>query len=165
MTFPMTLDTTHRAVTGVISGIFVVALCVVPLSPTPAKGALLVVIAGAALLSFAFAPLALEVTDTEVRVLRRLAPPVHLALTTIRGVADGPAAGAGPGLGIRVFGNGGFFGTYGLYWKKGLGTYQRYGTKLGDSMMLTRTAGLPIVVTPDDGAGFRTAVLAKLPKS
>jgi hypothetical protein len=137
---------------------------VVPVSPSPAKGALLVVIAGAALLSFAFAPLALEVTDSEIRVLRRLAPPVHLPLATVRGVSEGPAQGAGPGLGIRVFGNGGFFGTYGLYWRKGFGVYQRYGTRLDSSMMLTRTAGLPIVVTPDDGASFRNAVLSKLPK-
>jgi hypothetical protein len=165
MTFSMTLDTTHRALTGIVLGIFVVALCVIPFAPAPGKVALMVVIVGAALLSFAFAPLALELTDTEIRVLRRLAPPVHLPLATVRGIGEGPHSGSGPGLGFRVFGNGGFFGTYGLYWKKGLGIYRRYGTRLDASMLITRTAGWPIVVTPDDGALFRNAVLAKLPKS
>jgi hypothetical protein len=155
-TFAMTLDSLHRTVTGVVVAILLGAIAVISFTPVPAKGAVLVLLACVVVISFAFAPCALEVTGTEVRVLRRLAPPVHLPFATLRSVEPSAARG------LRVFGSGGFFGSFGLYWQKGLGTYRRYATRLGPSMLLTRTAGLPIVVTPDDGAGFRNAVLAKL---
>jgi Bacterial PH domain len=158
-TFAMTLDSLHRAVTGVVVAMLIGAAALVSFSPAPAKGAVLVILVCVTVLSFAFAPCGLEVAETEIRVLRRLAPPVQLPLSTISGVV--PAAGRG----MRVFGSGGFFGSYGLYWQKGLGVYQRYSTRLEPAMMLTRTAGRPIVVTPDEAAAFRNAVLARLPKA
>ncbi len=156
MTFTMTLDTMHRAVTGVVVLVLVGALALISFTPAPAKGAIVVLLVCVVMISFAYAPCALEVTDTEVRVLRRLAPPLRLPFSTIVAVVPGSFRG------LRLFGSGGFFGSFGFYWQKGLGTYRRYATKLEPAVLLTRTAGLPIVVTPDDGVSFRNAVLAKL---
>ncbi len=156
MVFRMTLDGLHRAVTAAVILLVLAGMTVVSANAPPGRWAVVVLLAGVVFLAFAFAPCAVEIAGAELRVVRRLAPAVHVPLDTIRGVE------AGPGLSLRLFGVGGLFGSYGLYRAKGVGTYRRYATRAGASVLLTRTSGMPIAVTPDDAAGFARELRARL---
>ena len=59
---------------------------------------------------------------------------------------------------VRLFGIGGFFGTFGLMWSRPLGRFRAYATRSTPSLLLRRHRALPLLVTPDD----REALLAAL---
>lgn len=159
MTFPMTLDGFHRTLTAAVVAVVAAGVAVVFASALPAAPAFALLLAGAVFLAWAFAPTALELDDHELRVVRHLAPPVRVPLASLRALSRG-----GPAFSWRLFGVGGLFGSYGLYHARGLGTYRRYATHVGESLLLERTRGLPIAVTPDDEAGFECEVRARLPR-
>jgi len=132
-------------------------VAVVSANAPPGRWALVVLLAGVVVLAWAFSPCALEVEGQELRILRRLAPPVRVPLDTVR--ALGPA----PEFSLRLLGFGGLFGSFGLYRAKGVGTYRRYATRASGAVLLERTKGIPIAVTPDDPAGFARALKGRLP--
>lgn len=51
---------------------------------------------------------------------------------------------------IRVFGIGGLFGYYGLYWSKETGTVRMYGRNRRNPILLVLRDGKKIVIMPDD---------------
>jgi hypothetical protein len=72
---------------------------------------------------------------------------------------------AGPDLrrtvALRLFGVGGFFGTYGLLWIRGLGRLRGYMTRIDGSLLIRRHGALPVLVTPDDPAALLRALRAR----
>lgn len=58
---------------------------------------------------------------------------------------------------LRTFGNGGLFGFVGWFRNEILGNYRAFATD-GDRIVVVRSEGTPIVVTPEDPEGFVRAV-------
>jgi len=94
-----------------------------------------------------------ELSDTELIIVRPYKS-LHIPLKTIAGVMKLEKADI---LGtIRTFGNGGFFGYTGYYWKKSLGTMIFYLTQRKNLILIEtlaktgKTTGGKIVISPDD---------------
>jgi hypothetical protein len=94
-----------------------------------------------------------ELSDTELIIVRPYKS-VHIPLNTISGIIKLEKTDL---LGtIRTFGNGGFFGYTGYYWKKSLGTMIFYLTQRKNLILIETIAktgkakGGKIVISPDD---------------
>jgi hypothetical protein len=155
--FPMSLDRANRVLTVVLAGLLAgvvavqVALCTGPVAWVPwLTTALLLLFLGPA---FALAPHAVEVDGDEVRVCRRLWRPLRIPRRAIVRVDAGPAITQANA--VRVCGTGPFFGSFGLLYVIGFGRVRGYVTRGGSSVVLHRAGGvLPVLLTPDDPAGF-----------
>jgi hypothetical protein len=117
--------------------------------------AIVVVLALALLLSWAMAPRELVVQDGELRIERRAWPALVVRLDEVQSASPLDSLGGGV---IRVFGVGGFFGSYGLFRSNALGRFRLYATHRGQAVLVRRVDGLPIVLTPDDVAGTIDAI-------
>src|SRR5438046_115194 len=63
---------------------------------------------------------------------------------------------------LRLWGTGGWFGSYGLFWKPGTGLVRLYATKTTQGVHLERSHGLPLLVTPDDPEALTTLLRQSL---
>jgi hypothetical protein len=155
---PMRLDRINRVLTVVVCAIVVAALAA--LLKAPGLGAARAVLIAFPLvvlaLAWAMSPSALVVEAGELRVERRAWRPLRVPLASIADASllDGIGRNS-----IRVFGVGGFFGSYGLFWNKVLGRFRLYATRTGQAIVVRRTGdAIPIVLTPDDVAGAVRAI-------
>jgi hypothetical protein len=106
--------------------------------------------------AWALSPCEFVVDGRELRVLRRAGNPVRVPLDSVTAVASFDAIGPGT---VRIFGVGGFFGSYGVFWNRALGRFRAYATHRGPALIVRRTNALsPIVITPDDISGAVAAV-------
>jgi hypothetical protein len=174
--FPMSLSTGVKAITGLL----VVLLLAVPLlvwgflpgiaigGPRgPAGpgiqlatrlGTLLAPLL--ALACWALSPRAVELEGGELKVLRRAWPAAAYRLSEVEQVGllpPGWLSGA-----LRTFGNGGLFGYYGWFYKKG--AFRLFATR-SDRLVEARIGGKRVVFTPDDPARLVEAVLAAAPRA
>jgi hypothetical protein len=156
---PMTLDRMHRTLTLIVGT--ACALAVVATMSARARtgiagfagiGVILVLVL---LLAWAMSPRELIVDASELRVVRRAWAPVRVPLSAVLDATPLDRFGGGA---IRLFGVGGFFGSYGLFTSAGLGRFHLYSTRRGQAMIVRRHDGLPIVLTPDDVAGTIGAI-------
>jgi hypothetical protein len=158
---PMTLDRMHRTLTVVVSGACALAaaasLKAIARTGSGAFGGIGIVVVLAVVLVFAWAmsPRELVVDAGELRVIRRAWPPVRVPLRAVASASPLDRFGGGA---IRLFGVGGFFGSYGLFTSKGLGRFHLYSTRRGQAMIVRRRDGIPLVLTPDDVAGAIRAI-------
>ena len=147
--FPMTLDRAHRLLTVValalVAGSFAVMLTAVGPIMLPVLAFVVLALA----VSWAMAPCALAVEGDELRVVRRAWPALRVPLANVTSAE--PVALSGRTL--RIAGVGGFFGSYGLFTNGQLGRFRLYATRRQGGMIVRRTSGLPIVITPDDIPG------------
>jgi hypothetical protein len=155
---PMSLDRTHRTLTIAVGAI--VAASFVALSAGPQLGlfrnTMVGLLALVLLVCWAMSPRALVVESGELRIERRAWRPVRIPLAAVASAA--PLEGVGLGT-IRVFGVGGFFGSYGLFYNTVLGRFRMYATRRGQAMIVRRKADeLPLVITPDDVQGSIRAI-------
>lgn len=96
-------------------------------------------------------PKGIELSESEIRIVRRLAPALRIPLSNVVGVQEGPAEIRPP---LSMGG-----GTY----AKGVGRLRYLGTGARPGVLILRLRGLPVVVTPVDPAGFLREVWARLP--
>jgi hypothetical protein len=153
----MTLDRANRTLTAVVAGI-VVAVVVVLATRAVVTIAVFACVPGLLALAVAWAmsPREVLVDGDELRVARRAWPPVRVPLAAITEVLTVPGVGA---WAIRLFGVGGFFGSYGLFSSVALGRFRLYATRRGPAVMIRRKDDkLPIVITPDDVPGTIEAI-------
>jgi hypothetical protein len=54
------------------------------------------------------------------------------------------------GFNMRVFGSGGFFGVYGLFYNKKIGYYWAYATRTDCTVLIHRKHGWPLMLSPDE---------------
>lgn len=96
--------------------------------------------------AYRYAPGEYRITN-EALEIHRPAGPVRLPLASIHEVE---ARDDWLGLEMKVppGGNSGLFGIYGRFYSKSLGAYDMYGTRARGAVLL-RTAGGPVIVTPD----------------
>jgi hypothetical protein len=146
---PMTLDRTHRVLTAVVlvilAGVFAALATTVGQIGAPIIGFVTVALA----ISWAMSPRKLVIADSELRVERRAWPALRVPLSSV--TTAEPVALSGRTL--RLVGVGGFFGSYGLFTNGQLGRFRLYATRRQNAMIVRRSSGLPIVITPDDIAG------------
>ncbi len=62
---------------------------------------------------------------------------------------------------MRTFGNGGLFGYTGLYYKKGIGSMTWYCTQRQNYILIEKTNGKKLVITPDEPDAFMQEIAAK----
>lgn len=152
----MTLDRRQRMMTGVVGLIIVVVSGVVLVTGAHVGFGVLAVLGVVLALSWAMSPRALVVDGGELRVERRAWRPLRIPLASV--VSASPLDRLGRGT-LRVFGVGGFFGSYGLFSNGDLGRFRLYATRAGQAVIVRRTGSeLPIVLTPDDVAGTIGAI-------
>jgi hypothetical protein len=155
MTFRMTLDRCQRTLTLLV----LVSVLLTGLTVLVATHRILLVLAtfaaalGSLAIVAAYAPAGVELAGRELRVLRRRAPPVRLSVDEVVTVEDGP-----PCADLRLFGAGGFLGSFGLFWTLGFGKHWLYATRRGPALALRRRHGLPLVLVVDDSSGLRRAL-------
>jgi hypothetical protein len=154
----MSLDRTHRTLTITVTALGIGSF--VALSASPQLGlfrnTMIGLLAAVLLVCWAMSPRALVVDSGELRVERRAWRPLRVPLASVSSAA--PVDGVGLGT-IRVFGVGGFFGSYGLFYNTVLGRFRMYATRRGQAVIVRRTGdALPLVLTPDDVAGSLRAL-------
>jgi hypothetical protein len=104
-------------------------------------------------------PCALVVDANEVRIVRRAWPPRRIARASVDTAAPIGSLGSFP---LRLFGVGGFFGSYGLFSSGALGRFRLYSTRSGEAVIVRLNDGsLPVVVTPDDVAATVRALVRR----
>ncbi len=111
-----------------------------------------------ALASWAWAPRGLEIDGGELRILRRAWRAAAIPLSEVETVTRLPdrwLLGA-----VRTFGNGGLFGFYGWYFKKG--PFRLYATRWRGPVEIV-AAGRRVVVSPDEPDRFVEGLLALAP--
>jgi hypothetical protein len=156
----MTLDRANRILTFVVSAVVLFAAVWV-LAARPRFGGLPLALTGAVLLcAWAMSPRALIVDAGELQIVRRAWPSLRVPLAEIATAEPLDRLGAGT---LRLFGVGGFFGSYGLFANAALGRFRLYATRRGPAVLLRRRSRqLPLVLTPDDAAGTLRALLGEL---
>lgn len=152
----MTLDGMNRAMTIAVGMLVAVAFFFVRGSGS-VPGIFGYAVAVASLtLAAAMSPCEVVVDQGEVRVVRRAWPPLCIPLTSIDTVATIDGLGWFP---LRLFGTGGFFGSFGLFRSGALGRFRLYATRSGRAVVVRRKDGdLPLVLTPDDVEGTVGAI-------
>jgi hypothetical protein len=108
---------------------------------------------GGVALAYGFAPRSYAITPDGLLQVRR-----HwFGVKTFRlETAQTVAAVFGLG-GIRIFGSGGAFGWYGLFWRKGTGRYRAYVTDRSSLVVCQGPDGL-VTISPADPEAFVAAV-------
>ncbi len=170
MTFPMTMDRTHRRITlaaivalaGVVAAIL--AGSTLPPVPLPVTRYLvptvLVLVVVPLTVAGMMAPRAVELSGSTLRIERRAWQPLVIRLVDVVAVERGPELGMFRSL--RLAGVGGFFGSYGLFWTRGIGKHRLYATRLGPSVLVRRRTAVPVVIAPDDAESLRAAIAERL---
>jgi Mn2+/Fe2+ NRAMP family transporter len=151
---PMTLDRTHKNLTLACCALVAAVSVLVVVSRQPVGMLIAALIVVVLAIAWAFAPTAVVVGDRDFLIERRAWRPLRIPLASIEHAETIVRTRRG----LRLFGVGGFFGTYGLYWSEVLGRHRMYATRAGGIMVVVRRRdGLPILVTPDDSAGTLAA--------
>jgi hypothetical protein len=105
-------------------------------------------------LAYAYSPRSFEISDGTFRV-KRLIGDVVFPLTSLRFVRD---ANPGDFRGcVRLWGSGGLFGYYGLFWSKALGKSTWYVTDRSKAVVVT-DGSQTVLVSPEDRDGFVAAI-------
>jgi hypothetical protein len=153
----MTLSAPLRLVSFLVAlvtlGVLLGSLVTVPPAATIGPILALVVAVPTLVVAWAMAPRAVAVDAGELLIERRAWWPRRVRLDAIR--SAGPYAG---GRGVRVMGVGGFFGNYGAYYAPALGRFSLYSTRSGMAVIVRRSDGVPLVLTPDDVDGTIAAI-------
>jgi hypothetical protein len=100
--------------------------------------------------AWALSPTAVELDGGVLRVRRRRWRAFDIPVADVTRVEPGPDVRLSTAL--RLFGVGGFFGTYGLLWVRGIGKLRGYVTRGVPGVLIHRASALPVLVTPDDPA-------------
>jgi hypothetical protein len=113
-----------------------------------------------AVASWAMAPRAVEIEGGELKVLRRAWPAAAYRLSEIEQVTLLPRGWLSGAL--RTFGNGGLFGYYGWFYKKG--AFRLFATRT-DRLVEAVIGGRRVVLSPDDPERLVDAILAAAPRT
>jgi hypothetical protein len=97
--------------------------------------------------SYVFAPTGYALTEDGL-LIQRIAKNVLIKYSDIAEVRLMP--GNEILGGIRLFGVGGLFGYYGIFYNPEIGRYTAYATRANNRIFIQTKAGKKIVITPDD---------------
>jgi len=108
-------------------------------------------------LALFFAPIKYTVTNSEV-IVNRLGPNVAVPIHTIEHISRPHRKQVRFLTTVRLFGVGGFFGGYGLFWNRSLGVFYAYITNLKTLVFIKYDNGRKILLSPDRPQEFLEAV-------
>jgi hypothetical protein len=152
----MTLDRTQRKMTALVGVLLAVSFGVVTVTGAHVGFGVFAVLGVVLALAWAMSPVALVVDGGELQVERRAWRPLRIPLASVRSASPLDRLGKGT---LRLFGVGGFFGSYGLFSNRDLGRFRLYATRGGQAIIVRRTGSeLPLVLTPDDVTGAIGAI-------
>lgn len=114
-----------------------------------------VVVLSALCITVLFAPLAYGVLDTGILIHRAAGLVVirYEQISEIRRIQSREI-----GSSVRVFGSGGFFGWFGRFYGRRIGWFRAYCSSQADLVLITRTDGGKIVISPYPADAFLDAV-------
>jgi hypothetical protein len=142
-----------KVVSAIVCAVLVVLAVIAPTIVVAILGALIL------LVSYAYSPRGYAVAERAI-VVKRLIGDVRIPLDAVR---EARAATADDFRGcLRLWGNGGLFGYYGLFRTSALGKSTWYVTSKKRAVIVI-TAAKTVVLSPDDVDGFLTAVRASAP--
>lgn len=104
--------------------------------------------AGIVLFTWLYSPQGYSVRDGEL-VIHRPWKPVTIPLTEIRSVQLLSPEDVSPFSGLRMFGVGGLFGYYGVFFLPRLGGYVRFYLRNKENPILLNTTGGRLLLSPD----------------
>ncbi|MGC9157815.1 MAG: PH domain-containing protein, partial [Terracidiphilus sp.] len=143
--------------TQIVSACVVLLLVALPLRVMGSgEVAVIVALVSAAViaLAYAYSPRGFEVSGGAFRV-KRLIGSVVFPLTSLRFVRDAtPADFRGS---VRLWGSGGLFGYYGLFWSRTLGKSRWYVTDRSKAVVVT-DGSQTVLVSPEDRDEFLAAI-------
>jgi hypothetical protein len=117
---------------------------------------------GIAIGAWALAPRGFAIGDGLLRVLRNGWPSTDIRLDAVRTVSLlDPDALRGS---LKLLGMSGLFGYYGLFRSPVLGSFRLHGTRAG-GLVLVKTEGRTLVLTPEPPDAFVEALLAAAPRA
>jgi hypothetical protein len=160
-TFRATWDWRTRVLTGVVFLILVGCTALVIVTSPRALGhaGALVLVAVVACFDLALvatlyllAPKAYTIRSGAL-VIRRGARDIVISSADIAAVELDPDGGVLKGA-IRLCASGGALGFFGLFRKSGFGAFRAYATRTTGLVIIRRTRGEPVVVSPDDPKAF-----------
>jgi hypothetical protein len=156
----MSLDRPNRLATVVVGSI-VATVSTIPLAVLPPQARAIgwvvtATVIVACLLAWAFSPTAVTLERGGLHVRRRGWRPLTISFGDIARVERGPDLCRT--VALRLFGVGGFFGTYGLLWMRDIGRVRGYLTRADGSLLIRRHGALPVLVTPDDPGALLAAL-------
>ena len=159
-TFPMTRDRFHLLTPLIVSPLLLAALAGTRRAPPGWLGPAGTLLVGAGLgITGLMAPRAVRLTPEALVIERFCWPAFRVPLSSLERVSRGPDAKLAGGV-LRIAGVGGWFWSGGLFWVKGVGKVRAWLTRLGPTVLLTRKAGLPILLGVDDADGLLDALRA-----
>ena len=108
-----------------------------------------ILLPGAVIVLYFLRTQSVTINETNI-VINRTISPVKIPLSEISSVQKPEDMQ----FAMRTMGNGGVFGYTGKYYKKGIGSMTWYCTQRQNYVLIEKTNGKKIVVTPDDADGF-----------
>ena len=168
--FQMTSDGFHFWTPVVLIPILLVQFIAVlrfgPRLPGPVAGPVLIGTVGFVaillLITTLLTPTAVHLGVSALEVERWFWPSYVVPYAELSGVEDGPISRVFASEVGRVAGVGGWFWSGGLFRARGVGLVRAWLRRLGPTVIVRRTSGLPMLFGLDDPEGFRTAVAAKI---
>jgi len=147
--FSASIDSRAWIITSIVIGIILTCIVI--------SRNVLVVVPGAAVIviSYALAPRGYALSDRSLVVKRRLWRNVAISLESVRELR--PATAEDFRGTLRLWGNGGVFGYYGVFQTSKLGKCRWFLTKRSNAVVLV-TEEKTVLVSPDDVSGFLAAV-------
>ena len=147
--FPASIDSRAWIVTSIVIGVILTCVAISRNVLAGAAGAAVIII------SYALAPRGYAILGRSLVVKRRLWRSVSISLESVRELR--PAAADDLRGALRLWGNGGVFGYYGLFQTAKLGRCRWFLTNRSNAVLLV-TEEKTVLVSPDDVSGFLAAV-------
>lgn len=151
--FSASLERTTKIISGIVFVILGLAAFAAQSFVVAALGAAVIAV------SYAYSPRGYTIAERSI-IVRRLIGPIRIPLEEIRDLRT--ATGDDFRGCIRLWGNGGLFGYYGLFRTSKLGKCTWHVTNRDNGVVLI-TASKTVVLSPDDVKGFMAAIRTAAP--
>lgn len=166
MIFKATLDKAAKLLT-IGMPVLLIGFVIGPkLWSTPVNGSaaiLVSIILGfTSIIAYALSPTSYEIKEDRVIIHRPLKDLVihRSEIEEVHQMEDGKLARS-----MRLFGSGGLFGYFGLFWNREFGTMTWYATRRDQAIMITTSSHKKLVITPDETDAFMQAYAALTTKN
>jgi hypothetical protein len=155
MTYRASLDTLNKFSTIVVivllvviggSTMYISYASTMPVEAQVAFCGTTILVVAALAISYGYSPKSYSLTNDSLVINRPFKPAVYsLAdITEVQQLEKSIWTGS-----IRLFGAGGFFGYYGNFWNRKIGSYTAYGTRIDNKILITLKGNKKILLTPD----------------
>jgi hypothetical protein len=161
MIFKATLDKTSKLFT-IGMPVLLIGFAIGPkLWSTPVNGSAAIIgsiiLVFTYIITYALSPTSYEIKEDSMIIHRPLKDVIihRSEIVEVHQMEEGKLARS-----MRLFGSGGLFGYFGLFWNKEFGTMTWYATRRDQAMMIITSSPKKLVITPDETDAFMQAYAA-----